>query len=163
KKLYRYRPGPEPTIEVQRTRRRAKPTPCDPRSLEYGVRQRLADKVTGNLAGIWLLVPELLRLGAWDLVCGWTATEGKRVGPRLALQLIHEPALCRPGLRHRRALNQRIFELINGLPFLATDVAIHELLGARTVADSLHLQVALGKVRRASGHFRGRVLAVDPH
>jgi Transposase DDE domain len=127
------------------------------------VRQRLADKVMGNLAGIWLLVPELLRLGAWDLVCGWTASRGERVGPRLALQLIHEAALCRTGLRHRRALNQRIFELVNGLPFLATDSAIHDLLGARTVADSLHLQAALGKVRRASGHFRGRVLAVDPH
>ena len=42
-------------------------------------------------------------------------------------------------------------------------MAIHELLGARTVADSQHLQVALGKVRRASGHLQGRVLAIDPH
>jgi Transposase DDE domain len=117
----------------------------------------------GNLAGIWLLVPELLRLGAWDLVCGWTGRQPERVEPRLALQLIHEAALCRTGVRHRRALNQRIFELANGLPFLATDVAVHDLLGARTVADSLRLQVALGKVRRASGDFRGRVLAVDPH
>jgi len=117
----------------------------------------------GNLAGIWLLVPELLRLGAWDLVCGWTARQPERVEPRLALQLIHEAALCRTGLRHRRALTQRIFELVNGLPFLATDGAVHDLLGARTVADSLRLQVALGKIRRASGHFRGRVLAIDPH
>jgi hypothetical protein len=53
--------------------------------------------------------------------------------------------------------------LANGLPFLATDVAVHELLGARTVADSQRLQVALGRLRRASGHLRGRVLAVDPH
>jgi hypothetical protein len=163
KKLYRYRPGPEPTIEAQATRRRAKPIPCDPRSLEHGVRQALADKVMGNLAGIWLLVPELLRLGAWDLVCGWTARPPERVEPRLGLQLIHEAALCRTGLRHRRTLTQRIFELVNGLPFLATDGAVHDLLGARTIAESLHLQVALGKVRRASGHFRGRLLAVDPH
>jgi hypothetical protein len=127
------------------------------------VRQFLADKAMGNLAGTWLLVPELLRLGAWDLVCGWTARPPERVEPRLALQLIHEAALCRTGLRYRRALNQRVFEVVNGLPFLATDAAIHDLLGARTVADSLRLQVALGKVRRASGHFRGRLLAVDPH
>jgi hypothetical protein len=127
------------------------------------VRQFLADKVMGNLAGIWLLVPELLRLGVWDLVCGWTAQKPERVQPRLALQLIHEAALCRTGVRHRRTLNQRIFELANGLPFLATDTAVHELLGARTVADSLCLQVALGKVRRASGDFQGRLLAVDPH
>jgi Transposase DDE domain len=127
------------------------------------VRQSFADKVMGNLAGIWLLVPELLRLGAWDLVCGWTAQQPGRVEPRLALQLIHEAALCRTGLRHRRVLNQRIFELVNGLPFLATDGAVHDLLGTRTVDDSLRLQVALGKLRRASGHFQGRLLAVDPH
>jgi hypothetical protein len=163
KKLYRYRPGSEQAIEVQASRKRTKPVPCDPRSIEYGVRQFLADKVTGNLAGIWLLAPELLRLGAWDLVCGWTGQSPKSVGPRLALQLIHEAALCRTGLRHRRTLNQRIFELANGLPFLASDMAIHELLGARTVADSQRFQVALGNVRRASGHFRGRLLAVDPH
>ncbi len=163
KKLHRYRPGPDPTIEVRTNRMRTRSIPCDPRAIEYGVRQFLADKVTGNLAGIWLLAPELLRLGAWDLVCGWTARQPDRVEPRLALQLIHEAALCRTGLRRRRFLNQRIFELANGLPFLATDVAVHNLLGARTVADSMGLQVVLGKVRRASGDFRGRVLAVDPH
>ena len=90
-------------------------------------------------------------------------TKPQDVGPRLALQLIHEAALCRTGLRHRRTLNQRIFELANGLPFLASDMSVHELLGARTVVESLDLQVALGKIRRASGHFRGRLLAVDPH
>jgi len=127
------------------------------------VRQFLADKAMGNLAGVWLLIPELLRWGAWDLVCGWTGQSPRSVGPRLALQLIHEAALCRTGLRHRRTLNQRIFELANGLPLLASDMAIHELVGARSVADSLRFQVALGKIRRASGHFRGRLLAVDPH
>jgi hypothetical protein len=148
---------------VRTNRRRTKPVPCDPRSIEYGVRQFLADKVMGNLAGIWLLAPELLRLGTWDLVCGWTRQNPGRVEPRSALQLIHEAALCRTGLRHPRTLNQRIFELANGLPFLASDTAVHELLGARSVADSVDFQVALGKIRRASGHFRGRLLAVDPH
>lgn len=143
--------------------KRSVPIPCDPRSIEDGVRQFLADKAMGNLAGCWLLIPELLRLGAWDLACAWTASRPERVAPRLALQLIQEAALCRTGLRHRRALNQRIFELANGLPFLAGDVAVHELLGARTVADGLRLQVALGRLRRASGHFRGRALAIDPH
>jgi hypothetical protein len=150
-------------IEAQTTRRRSKPVPCDPRTIEHGVRQLLADKVTGNLAGIWLLVPELLRLGAWDLVCGWTGQRPERVEPRLALQLIHEAALCRTGLRHRRTLNQQIFELANGLPWLASDMAVHELLGARSVADSLRFQVALGQIRLGSGHFQGRLLAIDPH
>jgi hypothetical protein len=127
------------------------------------VRQLLADKAVGNLAGIWLLVPELLRLGARDLVCGWTGQQPRAVGPRPGLQLIHEAAPCRTGLRHRRTSNQRIFELANGLPSLASDMSVHERLGARTIAESLDLQVALGKIRRASGHFRGRLLAVDPH
>jgi hypothetical protein len=110
-----------------------------------------------------LLAPELLRLGAWDLLCDWTAQRPEAVGPRLALQLIHESALCVAGLRLRRSLNQHVFELANGLPFLATDGAVHDLLGARCVADSQRLQLALGKLRRASGHFRAQVLAVDPH
>ncbi len=148
---------------MRSTRKRTKPVPSDPQSIEYGVRQFLADKAMGNLAGIWLLIPELLRLGIWDLVCGWTRQSPQRVEPRLALQLIHEAALCRTGLRYRRTLNQRIFELANGLPFLASDMAIHELLGTRSVADSQGFQVALGKIRRASGHFRGRLLAIDPH
>ena len=63
--------------------------------------------------------------------------------------------MCRTGLQHRNTLNQRIFELANGLPFLASDMSVHELLGARTVVEKLlDLQVALGKIHRASGHFR---------
>jgi hypothetical protein len=163
KKLYRYRPNPEPPLETQVTKTRTKRIPCDPRSIEYGVRQLLADKVMGNLSGVWLLAPELLRLGAWDLVRDWTGQGAERVGPRLALQLIHEAALCITGLRLRRGLNQHIFELANGLPFLAADMAIHELLAGRNVVDSKRLQMALGKVRLASRDFRGRVLAIDPH
>ncbi len=105
----------------------------------------------------------MLRLGAWDLLCSWTTHRPDRVEPRLALQLIHEAALCTTGLRHRRTTNQHIFELANGLPFLASDCAVHDLLGARAVADSQRLQVALGKIRRASGHFKARLLAIDPH
>ena len=127
------------------------------------MRQLLADKVTGNLLGLWLLVPELLRLGAWDLLCDWTGQRSERVEPRLALQLVHEAALCVTGLRARRCLNQRGFELVNGLPFLASDVAVHDTLEALTVVDCQRLQMGLGKLRRAAGHFRGRLLAVDPH
>jgi hypothetical protein len=127
------------------------------------VRQLLADKVAGNLVGLWLLTPELMRLGAWELLCGWTSQPPERVEPRLALQLVHEAALCATGVRAQRCLNRRDFELVNGLPFLATDVAVHELLAQRTIADSQDLQVALGKMRCSLGHYRGRILAVDPH
>ena len=163
KKLYRYRPLREPPVPAQTTKYRVEPMSCDPGDLERGVRQLLADKVSGNLVGLWLLVPELLRLGVWDLLQRWTNSDTRRVEPRLALQLVHESALCVTGVRHGRCLGQRGFELANGLPFLATDEAIHDVLAEHTVADCQQLQLALGKLRRASGHFRARTLAIDPH
>lgn len=164
KKLYRYRPDyPPPTLETQRTSKRCKAEACDPHSLERGVRQLLADKVSGNLVGLWLLVPEHLRLGTWDLLRAWSNDPSGGVQPRLGLQLVHEAALCLPGIREQRALSQRGFEVLNGLPFLASDHAIHELLDKHTLADAQCLQLALGKLRQTSGHCNGRLLAVDPH
>jgi len=111
-----------------------------------------------------LLVAEHLRLGTWDLLCGWTGRGAECVEPRLALQLVHEAAVCTTGIRSERTLHNRAgFELSNGLPFVATDTSIHELLDSHTVAESQRLQVALGKLRRASGHFAGKLLAIDPH
>jgi hypothetical protein len=121
----------------------------------------LADKISGNQVGIWLLLPEHLRLGTWDLLCGWS--QSQELAPRLALQVIHEAALCHCNLRCGRTLSQKGFEVANGLPFVASDQALHDLLAARTVAASQSLQVALGKLRRASGHFSGRLLVLDPH
>jgi len=151
------------TIETQRTKKLTRREPCDPASIESGVRQLLANKVSGNLVGLWLLIPEHLRLGTWDLLRGWTGQNSGRVEPRLALQLVHEAALCATGVRRQRALSQRGFELANGLPFVASDTAIHHLLNDRTVADAQRLQVALGRIRRASGHFQSQLLAIDPH
>ncbi|MEE9601952.1 MAG: transposase [Thermoguttaceae bacterium] len=127
------------------------------------MRQLLANKISGNLVGLWLLIPEHLRLGTWDLLCGWSGQSSERVEPRLALQMVHEAALCSTGLRQQRSLSQRGFELANGLPFVANDVAIHGLLEERTVVRSQRLQVALGRIRRASHHYTGRLLAIDPH
>jgi hypothetical protein len=135
----------------------------DPQSLERGVRQLLADKVSGSYLGLWLLVPEHLRLGTWDLLRAWTNQPTERVEPRLALQLVHEAALCVAGLRCKRALPQKGFSLCNGLPFLAADMAIHRLLGSHTIADAHALQRALGQLRHASGHYAGKVLILDPH
>jgi hypothetical protein len=127
------------------------------------VRQLLADKISGNQVGIWLLAPEHLRLGSWDLLCAWTGASGQTIWPRMALHLVHEAALCVNGLRKDRSLTQKGFELANGLPFVPTDFAIHQLLGSHSVAEAQALQVALGKIRRASGHFQGRLLGIDPH
>ena len=132
--------------------------------MEREVRQLLADKVSGNLLGLWLLVPEHLRLGTWDLLRTWSGERAHDALPaRLALHLVHEAALCRPTLRTDRSLRHRGFELANGLPWLPTDGALHDLLEAHTVEQAQQLQIGLGKLRRASGHFPGRVLALDPH
>ena len=150
-------------MATQRTRRRQRLEPSDPASIERGVRQLLADKVSGTLVGIWLLVPEHLRLGTWDLARQWTGRGASTLEPRLVLQLIHESALCLTGVRRDRSLSQKGFELANGLPFIATDQAIHDLLAAHTVAEAQTLQVGLGLLRRTSGHYAGRLLAIDPH
>jgi hypothetical protein len=144
-------------------RKHDRAAPSDPRSLERGVRQILADKVCGSYLGLWLLVPEHLRLGTWDLLLDWTGQPPERVEPRLALQLVHEAALCVAGLRTARSLPQASFGLLQGLPFLATDVAIHQLLGTHSVAQAIELQRALGQRRRVLGDFAGRVLIIDPH
>lgn len=124
----------------------------------------LADKVSGDLGGVWLLVAEHLRLGTWDLLCGWTRQPTARAEPRLALQLVHEAAVCTAGIRAERTLHSRGgFELANGLPFVAADTTVHQLLAERSVEDGQRLQVALGKLRRALGHFQGKLLAIDPH
>ena len=132
--------------------------------MEREVRQRLADKVSGNLLGLWLLVPEHLRLGTWDLLRTWSgAVADDALSPRLALHLVHEAALCRPTLRPDRSLRHKGFELANGLPWLPTDGAVHALLEAHTIEQAQQLQIQLGQLRRASGHFPGQVLALDPH
>ncbi len=123
----------------------------------------LADKISGNQIGIWLLLPEHLRLGTWDLMRSWSGLPPDRVEPRLALHLVNEAAMCLCSYRQGRTLSQKGFELANGLPFVPTDGAIHELLQSHTVQDAQQLQIALGKLRRAGGHFAGTLLALDPH
>jgi hypothetical protein len=63
KKLYSFRPHPEAPRQARAGKKRLKQAPADTLSIERGVRQALADKVAGNLVGVWLLVPDLLRTG----------------------------------------------------------------------------------------------------
>ena len=123
----------------------------------------LADKISGNQIGIWLLLPEHLRLGTWDLMRSWSGLPPDRVEPRLALHLVNEAAMCLCSYRQGRTLSQKGFELANGLPFVPTDMAIHNLLASHTVREAQQLQIGLGKLRRAGGHFKGSLLAMDPH
>lgn len=149
---------------MQCTRKAQRQIEVTPGSVERQVRQSLAQKVSGTLLGIWLLVAEDLRLGTWDLVRSWSGPSAPdTLEARLALHLVHEAALCRPSLRFERSLRHKGFELANGLPFLPTDPAIHDLLNAHTCQEAYQLQTRLGQLRRASGHFPARLLALDVH
>jgi hypothetical protein len=150
-------------IETQRTQNKVRVEPCDERSIERNVRQLLCNKISGNLAGIWLLLPEHLKLGTWDILTRWTHDFPGSLGARGALQLIHEAALTCTGKRHKRTLSQRGFEVANGLPYVISDWAVHDLLDSRTMKDAINVQIMLGKLRKALGHYKGRILAADPH
>jgi hypothetical protein len=124
----------------------------------------LADKISGTHVGLWFLIPEHLRLGTWDLLRAWTGVyEPKAIEPRLALQMVHESAFCVNGVRQQRTLRQKGFETLNGLPFVATDRAIHQLLNGHTVAEAESVQLALGQLRYARGHYPGQFVLLDPH
>ena len=135
KKLYALNPkNPPPPLPVQRARKGQRLAKADPASVEGQVRQTLANKVSGSLLGLWLLVPEHLRLGSWDLLRAWSGeAAGGDLAARLALHLVHEAALCRTSLRNDRSLRHKGFELANGLPWLPTDGALHDLLAAHTI------------------------------
>ena len=150
-------------IQTVRTVKRDRLEKADAISIERDVRQLLAQKISGDMMGLWLLAPEHLRLGSWELLSAWTQQPTDAIATRLALQLVHEAALCVTGVRASRSLNQTGFEVLNGLGFVATDQAIHDLLNSHTVAEAEALQVQLGLLRRARGHFCGNVLAIDPH
>ena len=116
------------------------------------------------MLGLFLLLPEHLRLGSWDLLRTWVGdVSGQTLAPRLALHLVHEAALCRPSLRYSRSLRHKGFELGTGLPFLPADAAIHDLLNTHTMEQAHQLQIRLGQLRRAGGSFPASVLALDPH
>jgi len=69
KKLYLFHPNNEiKEVKTFRTRSKIRIERSDSKSIERRVRELLANKVSGNMVGIWLLIPEHLRLGTWDLL-----------------------------------------------------------------------------------------------
>ncbi len=143
KKLHTYNPKKEKKVKIEtyRTKEKIRSEDCNPKSIQRDVRQLLANKISGNMVGIWLLIPEYLRLGAWQLLKNWSSVADEMVATRLAMQLVNESALCVKGIRQKRTLSQKGFELANGLPFIAADSAIHHILNNHTVfeAQMLHL------------------------
>lgn len=123
----------------------------------------LSQKVSGTCAGPWLLVPELLRLGCWDLLKGWTGGTDMDFEPRMALQLVNESALCINRIRKKNSLGHQGFQLVNGMGRLVTDEQVHSLLNGHTMEQAQDLLVNLGHQRQLSGHYAGDIIAIDPH
>ena len=105
KKLYALNPKnpPPPVCPPSAPENASACEPADAHSLEREVRQLLADKVSGNLLGMWLAgartpAPGHLGLAA-HLVRARRRPEA--LAPRLALHLVHEAALCRSDTARR--------------------------------------------------------------
>lgn len=150
-------------VQIHQTKRRTKTQKATPLSIERDVREILARKLSSSYLGLWLLIPEHLRLGSWDLIKRWTGEYDNDINPRLAMQIVHEAALCVSGIRRLRTLSHQGFEVLNGLPFIATDKSIHYLLSEHEILQAQSLQIALGKLREAKGHYKSGLFAIDPH
>lgn len=135
------------------------------KSNERYVREILSNKLSGTQLGLWLLVPEYLRLGTWDLLQGcFSKPINGDLNARLAFQMVNESALCVNRLRERGSLCNQGFSLANGLSFLAADETVHELLDMHTVQTYEQLQITLMQLRCLEGHYsQERIIALDPH
>lgn len=123
----------------------------------------LSQKVSGTTVGMWLLIPEMQRLGVWDLLKGWTGGQNIDFDPRIALQLVNESALCINRVRKKNSLGHQGFQLANGMGRLVTDEQVHNLLNKHSIDQAEELLVNLGYQRQLCGHYKGFLIAVDPH
>lgn len=123
----------------------------------------LSQKISGTTVGLWLLVPEMLRLGTWDLLKAWTGGNDMDFDPRIALQLVNESAMCVNRIRKKNALGHQGFQLVNGMGRLVTDEQVHQLLNKYTINQTRDFLVNLGFQRQLSGHYQGDLIAIDPH
>lgn len=149
-------------MQTVRAKRQTRPRSCSEASLGREIRELLEAKVSGTLAGLWLLIPEHLRLGSWELLRSFRPAGPLALDARLCMQLACEAALCRSA-RQSRSLGQRGMELASGLPFLAADEAVHRLLEPARVEESMQLQAALARARAGLGHYDFSTLSIDPH
>lgn len=164
KGLHKADPANEKTdITAQVTKRRKVKVKMSPRDNEREFRQMLSQKISGTSVGMWLLVPELLRLGAWDIIKGWTQKDDIDLDPRIAMQIVNESALCINRVRRKNSLGHQGFELVNGMGRLVTDEQVHLLLDRHTMEQAQTMLVNLGIQRQLSGHYQGDIIAIDPH
>ena len=130
---------------------------------ERGFREMLSKKVSSGSVGLWFLVAEHMRLGSWDLIKGYTGGGDNDFNPRIAMQLVNEAALCRNRIRPQNQITNQGFELLNGMRVLVSDEQVHNLLNTHTIAQAKSFQENLAKIRLINGHYKGKVIAIDPH
>lgn len=123
----------------------------------------LSQKVSGTTAGLWLLIPEYVRLGTWDILKAWTKKTDSDLDPRIGMQLVNESALCIHRVRKKNSLGHQGFQLANGMSRLVTDEQVHLLLNSHTMEQAQQMLVNLGIQRQLSGHYPGGSIAIDPH
>jgi hypothetical protein len=126
-------------------------------------RERLSKKICGTLVGLWFLAAEHLRMGNWDLIKGYTGCSDADIEPRIAMQIVNESALCSNRIRKSNYITHQGFELLNGLGFLVTDEQVHDLLDKHTVNEAQSLQETLTVIRSNRNHYKGNLIAIDPH
>lgn len=131
--------------------------------MEQLFRESLSKKICGTLVGLWFLAAEHLRLGNWDLIKGYTGCADADIEPRIAMQIVNEAALCSNRIRRSNYISHQGFELLNGLGFLVTDKQVHNLLDKHTVIEAQSLQETLAVIRSNNGHYKGNLIAIDPH
>ena len=72
KKLYLLNPKASCfDVITQYTKREKRKIKVSVESNERYWREALANKLSGTHLGLWMLIPEYLRLGAWDLFVGY--------------------------------------------------------------------------------------------
>lgn len=79
------------------------------------------------------------------------------------MQIVNEASLCKNRIRRKNYITHQGFELLNGLGFLVTDEQVHEFLNKHTVCQAQSLQETLAMIRLNNGHYKGDIIALDPH
>jgi len=132
-------------------------------SNERNFRENLSNKVSSTLVGLWFLVAEHLRIGSWDLIKAYTGSQDYDIAPRIAMQITNEAAICKNRVRKKNYISHQGFELLNGLGFLVSDEEVHNFLNKHTVSEAQSLQESLSLIRSNNGHYKGEIIAIDPH
>jgi len=79
------------------------------------------------------------------------------------MQIVNKTALCSNRVRRSNYITHQGFESLNGLGFLVTDSHVHDLLDKHTVSEARALQESLTIIRANNGHYKGGLIAIDPH